>query len=438
VIVEIEDFTGVGITPLPSGGITGHTQIATWTPDGTGLTGTVSWGPSLGTEHGDDGVVGGFPDVSDIPDAAVLEAYECIIECSADSTFPILARVVTIGSGADGTVTITLTPGINGGDGGKQVQVILAATNNAPLSVANATPNGYLLTVTLGTDGAGAADPTKNTATLVAAAITAFSATGDEAWTLDPPPFATAVASGTGATAVGLKAPTNFSAGYGFARTHSSWTPPGTLVEIPAVNGGYRWVTASVYPHKSWEAWSGAERWGTQFAAQSPVIDLSSKAALAASFVSWKYIIMGSPLDGTFAGDGSVTVTRFTLRVTYSVSEVTLGVEAGLPQVAVGPVPSTVSLLATLHGDIDGDLSYSWEFEDGPGFDVTVTSPNTLATNVIFGTFVPGDYLFRIYVTITHLDTLIQFTVDDDVVITMKKAAPPSVSSGNIRLGVYE
>lgn len=95
-----------------------------------------------------------------------------------------------IGSGANGTVTITVDQG--GSEGNTwTVTVVVAATPSQPLSVALATK---AITVTLGTDGAGAPDATKNTATLVAAAVTALAGV-------------TAVASGTGVSALTGAAP---------------------------------------------------------------------------------------------------------------------------------------------------------------------------------------------------------------------------------------
>ena len=97
-----------------------------------------------------------------------------------------------IGAGENGTVTIEYqTAGAAGND--LEVAVVVDDDNDASLAVAFASG---VLTVTLGTDENGDPDDAKNTATLVAAAITAL-------------PAFNATASGTGATAVGALEGTN-------------------------------------------------------------------------------------------------------------------------------------------------------------------------------------------------------------------------------------
>ena len=102
----------------------------------------------------------------------------------------------TLGGGADGVVTITAAD--PGADANRfTVAVEAGVGDDQPLTAALA---GSDLTVTLGTTGTGGADPAKNAAALVAAAIDAL------------PEFA-AAASGTGATAVPVTARKQFAGG---------------------------------------------------------------------------------------------------------------------------------------------------------------------------------------------------------------------------------
>jgi hypothetical protein len=109
------------------------------------------------------------------------------------NTDALAAASCAIGSGDNGTVTVTQsTPGTT--PNGRRVVVVIAGTPNASLSaavVAAATATCAVddILVTLGTDALGDPDDAKNTATLVAAAIDALSPVS-------------AVASGTGATAL--------------------------------------------------------------------------------------------------------------------------------------------------------------------------------------------------------------------------------------------
>lgn len=100
---------------------------------------------------------------------------------------PVNAKSATasIGSGANGTVTITYD--LKGTEGNSfEAAVVVATGNNKDMSAALV--NG-VVTVTLGTDASGDADATKNTAALIAAAINALDGFS-------------AVSSGTGATAI--------------------------------------------------------------------------------------------------------------------------------------------------------------------------------------------------------------------------------------------
>lgn len=89
-----------------------------------------------------------------------------------------------LGSGANGTITITH----DNMETTDKIEVVVSGELAAALSAAYADGT---ITVTLGTDAAGAADATKNTATLIVAAINGITGA---TWT--------AVTSGTGATAI--------------------------------------------------------------------------------------------------------------------------------------------------------------------------------------------------------------------------------------------
>ena len=127
----------------------------------------------------------------------------------------------------NGLVTVTnAVAGVVGN--GKTVTRVAGVGVGVPLSVAFATP---AITVTLGTDGAGAPDPTKNTSLLVAAALTA-SAAG-----------VTATASGSGATVVTPGGPSTLAGGFGTLATVAataydlstlSIVPTVTVSELPS------------------------------------------------------------------------------------------------------------------------------------------------------------------------------------------------------------
>lgn len=113
-----------------------------------------------------------------------------------------VAGTATIGSGLNGTVTVTDDVL---GDSTKTIMVEVAATPSQPLSAAIVVDD---ITVTLGTDVSGDPDPTLNTATLVAAAVHALAGV-------------TAVASGTGVTPL-----TNAEAQKGFTGGGVAFTFP--------------------------------------------------------------------------------------------------------------------------------------------------------------------------------------------------------------------
>lgn len=107
-------------------------------------------------------------------DIADIKYFRKVISNTSNTitinTLPGTAASSSIGAGDNGVVTITsATEGIGGNS--YTVQAIQAATPNVNLSAAL---NGLALEITLGTDGAGAPDATKNTATLVAGVIDAL------------------------------------------------------------------------------------------------------------------------------------------------------------------------------------------------------------------------------------------------------------------------
>jgi len=115
----------------------------------------------------------------------------------ADNPWPSnVAASATLGSGTNGTVTVTAeNEGTEGND--FTIEAVLGSGNNVAMSAAIV---GDAITVTLGTDGAGAADSAKNTALLVAAAIDALVGVSAEA-------------SGSGAIRIPVTASKSFTGG---------------------------------------------------------------------------------------------------------------------------------------------------------------------------------------------------------------------------------
>lgn len=163
------------------------------------------------------------------PGSASANAYCTVLEADAyqerrlhtDDWPAQIAATASIGSGANGVVTITsVALGVIGN--AYQVQVAIAGGASAALAVALV---GSILTITLGTDGASAADATKNTATLITAAINAL----DEF---------TATASGTGATALATASgPTSFTGG----DDRDAIKIPALLMATRLLDALYRW-----------------------------------------------------------------------------------------------------------------------------------------------------------------------------------------------------
>lgn len=122
---------------------------------------------------------------------------------------------VDIGAGVDGTVTITAVDDLAGSAGNATAVIVLAPIVDQPLSAALVSG---VLTVNLAITG-GVPDNAANTATLVAAAITAID-------------NLTAVASGTGATPLTVaEGPTFFTGGLTVVTRQFSWNG-GNLVSI--------------------------------------------------------------------------------------------------------------------------------------------------------------------------------------------------------------
>lgn len=155
-----------------------------------------------------------------------------------------VSATATIGSGANGTVTITVdTAGEDGND--YTVEVVTGTGNNSPLAAALV---GTAITVTLATDGSGDPDALANTATLIAAAIDGLSGVS-------------AAASGTGGDAISAaEGPTSFTGGvssYALAGGYAGKTVA-VLVTVgaqpvrvtfdgshPTASNGHYWVAAT-------------------------------------------------------------------------------------------------------------------------------------------------------------------------------------------------
>jgi hypothetical protein len=197
--------TGCGELAFALGGVTGADVVGYFDISGftvaaghvPGATGNITAAgdiTAIGTIHGvfDGAVQAGANNV----DAASFTTAGLITNSGTGT-----AAIVSIGSGADGTVSLVAdAPGV----GGNAFTVEVASgvpTHNVNLS---AVYTDKALLVTLGTDNSGVLDVTKNTATLIAGAIN--TAAGG----------LTATASGTGATALStgdVGGPTNLTRG---------------------------------------------------------------------------------------------------------------------------------------------------------------------------------------------------------------------------------
>jgi hypothetical protein len=90
-------------------------------------------------------------------------------------------------------------------------------------------------------------------------------------------------------------------------------------------------------------------------------------------------------------------------------------------KVAHGPLPSTVSLAATVSSSILPD--YHWSQVKGPEL-ATIVSPNALATNITFSTYTPGKYVFRF----TASDpTNVYAPIGRETTVIINAMAPPII-----------
>jgi len=165
-----------------------------------------------------------------------------------------IAASITIGSGTNGVVTITVVePGSDGNS--YTVEVVAGSGLNIPLSAALV---GTALTVTLGTDGAGVLDATKNTATLVAAVIDAISEF-------------TAVASGSGVTVIPVTASTSFVGGSSIEATKN----PALIMATQLMESIIEWsgFPASLTQSLAWPRTGMWEKEGLVYVSDSAIPD---------------------------------------------------------------------------------------------------------------------------------------------------------------------
>lgn len=426
-LVSYTDFARNEVTPADYG---------VWTPVAGTLQGVGTWGPGV-IEQGIRGQVSALPDLSALPDDAVIDSIRVIISANGDSTFTPTSATTTLGSGANGTINLSLTPGTPGKNGYK-ISVILAPGANAPMEALKISNQTFR--VTLGTDGTGAADATKNTAALIAARLNGLTADnfGNEL---------TAVASGTGADTIPVTAQKFFLGGTGESQSEDNFSNPGTIVSLP-ITGIFSPSFTSRGPivaanerWKPWLAWSFTDRDTTEnqtlrkIDTLNTAVDITSKVALAASRIGFEFIIVGVTIPAI--DDGTLTVSRFTLEITYHSSSQNLVVNAGQSQIVRGPAPATAHLAATVSGDTDGVITYLWEYWEGPG-DATVVSEDTAETDVIIDFYEPGDYVFQVTATCTHSNGT-AFTSTSQVTLTIRETVAPRVNSfSSFVIGRYD
>jgi hypothetical protein len=197
------------VTTLPLGGTAFQHVMEYQDPNGAGYYGSGRQLPvTTIIERVTSGMVRRFPSmlVSAIELSGSMNDFcRCamdLVGSGAMNRLPMSGAVggsAIIGSGANGTVTVTDDVV---GDSAKTIEVVVAPGASAALGAAI---TGDAITVTLGTTAvAGTPDPTKNTATLVAAAVHALAGV-------------TAVASGTGITPLTNAEPPKGFAGGGTA-----------------------------------------------------------------------------------------------------------------------------------------------------------------------------------------------------------------------------
>jgi len=438
-IIDIDTFTAVAE-------YSGTARRGTWTPVANSLTGTLTGTPSASAPQ-IEGHVSGYPIVDGIPDDAIIDSIVGIISADCDSTEVAVAATTTLGSGANGTITITQASELVYG-WASQVQVVLGSGSNLPMRVTYGTEGTNLLKVYLGTNNAGAADPLKNTAALVAAEIAAQGT----------PNITSAVASGTGATAIPVTAAHGYSNGNGYYAFAGNFVAPWVLAKLPIVSGGVRSAVPGGYteeegltppniipgaqPFRPYRSYSVPDAFWTVRKIDSeaiPYVEIGratafssyTKAALRASKCGFWFDIYSAA-----GATGTIDVTRFTLRVTYHSFSTSLVVNPGQAATVRGPLPSRSTLTATVTGDVSGTVTYLWEFWDGPDTP-TVLTPDAAETEVEFTSSTPGKYTFQVTATCTHLNGTV-FVSTAQVVLTINPTVPPLVDSFNsFVIGVY-
>lgn len=175
----------------------------------------------------------------------------------------VLSASATIGSGENGEVTVIYgTAGTAGNS--KTIEVVKAGYASAPLSLSYI---GDALVISLGTDGAGDADATKNTASQVATLINSM---GDV-------PFS-AVASNTGETALAVEAQEPFLGGAASTVNTVANTATFIAAEIADLTG----VTATVSGTGEDSISSAVERKNLSGGLDSAPVTGSNTAALIA------------------------------------------------------------------------------------------------------------------------------------------------------------
>lgn len=93
-------------------------------------------------------------------------------------------------------------------------------------------------------------------------------------------------------------------------------------------------------------------------------------------------------------------------------------INAGPDKVARGPAPSTVHVVATTDAV---SASYLWEQTGGPQA-VTISSPASLSTDLVFPTYVPGVYTFRIKALLSDLPY-----ISDSMNVKIPVLYPPKI-----------
>lgn len=105
-------------------------------------------------------------------------------------------------------------------------------------------------------------------------------------------------------------------------------------------------------------------------------------------------------------------------------------VSAGNSQIALMPIPSTVTLTGVVAaGGIFNTLTYQWNFVSGP-YAPTIVSPTALVTAVTFSTFSAGTFVFELAVTFTNPRGQ-TVAVRAEVSVEIPAATSPTITSGS-------